>query len=100
VEVPPARLTVPAIGWISFDRQVRYGCGAALSGGLNQLARPVGCFDILMRQKKCQDNIVEQNQRGAIRVSQPMVGLKSFWSEEIIIAGIEATDIIRKGQVD
>jgi hypothetical protein len=29
-----------------------------------------------------------------------MVGLKSFWIEEIIIAGIEATDMIRKGQVD
>ena len=47
------------------------------------------CVDILMRQKKYLNNIVEQDHPGVKRVTQPMLGLKFFWSAQILIAGIE-----------
>ena len=56
--------------------------------------------DILMRQNKYLNNIVEQDHRGVKRVTQPMLGFKSFWSARILIAGIETMHMIRKGQMD
>ena len=46
------------------------------------------CVDILMRQNKYLNNIVEQD-HGAIKiVTQPMLGFKSFCGARIIIVGI------------
>jgi putative transposase len=53
-----------------------------------------------MRQKKYLNNIVEQDHRGVKRVTQPMLGFKSFWSARILIAGIETMHMIKKGQMD
>ena len=36
------------------------------------------CVDLLMRQNKYLNNIVEQDYRGVKRVTQPILGLKSF----------------------
>ena len=58
------------------------------------------CVDILMRQNKYLNNIVEQDHRGVKRVTQPMLGFKSFWSARILIAGIETMHMIKKGQMD
>jgi putative transposase len=58
------------------------------------------CVHILMRQNKYLNNIVEQDHRGVKRVTQPMLGFKSFWSARILIAGIETMHMIRKGQMD
>jgi len=58
------------------------------------------CVDIVLRRSKYLNNIVEQDHRGVKRVSQPMLGFKSFWSARIIIAGIEIMHMIRKGQMD
>ena len=58
------------------------------------------CVDILMRQNKYLNNIVEQDHRGVKRVTQPMFGFKSFWSARIVIAGIETMHMICKGQMD
>src|SRR5450756_2344695 len=58
------------------------------------------CVDILMRQNKYLNNIVEQDHRAIKRVTRPMLGLKSFWSARILIAGIETMHMIRKGQLD
>ena len=58
------------------------------------------CADILMRQNKYLNNIVEQDHRGVKRVTQPMLGFKSFWSARILIAGIETMHMIKKGQMD
>ena len=58
------------------------------------------CVDILMRQNKYLNNIVEQDHRAIKRITRPMLGFKSFWSARIIIAGIETMHIIRKGQMD
>ena len=58
------------------------------------------CVDILMRQCKYLNNIVEQDHRAIKRITRPMLGFKSFWSARIIIAGIETMHMIRKGQPD
>ena len=58
------------------------------------------CVDILLRQNKYLNNIVEQDHRAIKRTTRPMLGFKSFLSAKIIIAGIEIMRMIRKGQVD
>jgi transposase-like protein len=58
------------------------------------------CVDILMRQNKYLNNMVEQDHRAVKRVTQPMLGFKSFWNARIIIAGIETMHMIKKGQMD
>ncbi len=58
------------------------------------------CVDILMRQSKYLNNIVEQDHRAIKRITRAMLGFKSFWSARIIIAGIETMHMIRKGQLD
>jgi len=58
------------------------------------------CVDILKRQCKYLNNIVEQDHRAIKRITRPMLGFKSFWSARIIIAGIETMHMIRKGQLD
>src|ERR1035437_4913532 len=57
------------------------------------------CVDILMRQNKYLINIIEQDHRGVKRVTQPMLGFKSFWSARILIGGIETLHMIRRGQL-
>ena len=58
------------------------------------------CVDILMRQNKYLNNIVEQDHWAIKRLTRPMLGFKSFWSARIIIAGIEIMHMIHKGQMD
>ena len=58
------------------------------------------CVDILMRQCKYLNNVVEQNHRAIKRITRPMLGFKSFWSARIIIADIETMHMIRKGQLN
>ena len=62
--------------------------------------KTVACVDILMRQCKYLNNIVEPDHRAIKRITQPMLGFKSFWSVRILIAGIETMHMIRKGQMD
>jgi putative transposase len=57
------------------------------------------CVDILMRQNKYLNNIVEQDHRAIKRITRPMLGFKSFWNARIIITGIETMHMIRKGQL-
>ncbi len=45
------------------------------------------------------NNIVEQDHRAVKRITRPMLGFKSFWSAQTIIAGIETMHMIRKGQM-
>ncbi len=58
------------------------------------------CVDILMRQNKYLNNIVEQDHRAIKRITRSMLGLKSFWSARIIIARIETMHMIKCGQLD
>ena len=46
------------------------------------------CVDILMRQNKYLNNIVEQVRRAVKRITRPILGFKSFWSARIPIGSI------------
>lgn len=52
-----------------------------------------------LRQVKYLNNIVEQDHRNIKRMTKPMMGFKSFNSARRTLRGIEATNMIRKGQV-
>jgi transposase-like protein len=58
------------------------------------------CVDILMRQSKYLNNLVEQDHRSVKRITGPMLGFKSFWSAQKLIAGIETMHMIKKGQMN
>ncbi|MES2741674.1 MAG: IS6 family transposase [Pseudomonadota bacterium] len=53
---------------------------------------------ILVRQVKYLNNIVEQDHRAIKRVTRPMLNFKSFRSAGAVLAGIELMHMIRKGQ--
>ncbi len=52
-----------------------------------------------LRQVKYLNNRVEQEHRTSKRITSPMMGFKSFNSARRTLSGIEATNMIRKGQV-
>jgi transposase-like protein len=52
-----------------------------------------------MSQEKYLNNIVEQDHRAVKRVTQQMLGFKSFWSARVLIGGIETMHMIRKVQL-
>jgi putative transposase len=62
--------------------------------------RTDACVGVLMRQNKYLNKIVEQDHRAVKRVTQPMIGFKSFWSARIVIAGIETMHMVKKGQMN
>jgi transposase, IS6 family len=53
-----------------------------------------------LRQNKYLNNIVEQDHRNIKRIVKPMMGFKTFNSARITLRGIEAMNMIRKGQVN
>ena len=55
--------------------------------------------DIELRQIKYLSNIIEQDHRNIKRIVKPMTGFKSFNSTRRTLSGIEAMNMIRKGQV-
>jgi transposase-like protein len=57
------------------------------------------CLDIELRQCKYLNNIIEQDHRAVKRVTDPMLGFKSFWSAKRLVAGIETMHMIKKGQL-
>lgn len=62
--------------------------------------RADACVDIVMRQNQYLNNIVKQDHRAIKKITQPMLGFKSFWSFRILIGGIETMHMIRKGQLN
>ena len=55
---------------------------------------------IELRQSKYLNNIVEQDHRAIKRRLRPMLGLKTFHTARRLIAGIETTHMIAKGQMN
>ena len=55
--------------------------------------------DIVIRQSKYLNNVVEQDHRAVKRLTHPMLGFKSYWAACCTIAGIEVMHAIRKGQM-
>lgn len=56
-------------------------------------------IQIVVRQVKYLNNIVEQDHRAIKRVTKPMLNFKSFRSARNTLAGIELMHMIRKGQM-
>ena len=52
-----------------------------------------------LRQSKYLNNVIEQDHRHIKRVVKPMMGFKTFNSARSTLSGIEAMNMIRKGQV-
>jgi transposase-like protein len=57
-------------------------------------------LDIELRQSKYLDNMIEQDHRAVKRVTAPILGSKSFWSAQKLIAGIETMPLVKKGQLN
>ena len=57
------------------------------------------CVDIELRQSKYLNNIIEQDHRAVKRITNPMMGFKSFWCAKKLIAGIETMHMVKKGQL-
>lgn len=55
-------------------------------------------YQIIVRQIKYLNNIVEQDHRGIKKITRPMMGFKSFASAEATIAGVELHRMLKKGQ--
>ena len=53
-----------------------------------------------LRQSKYLNNIVEQDHRNIKRITRAMMGFKTFNSARRTLRGIEAMNMIRKGQVN
>ncbi|EKN4696858.1 IS6 family transposase [Yersinia ruckeri] len=53
---------------------------------------------ITVRQSQYLNNLIEQDHRNIKRRSRPMLGFKSFRRAQTILAGIEPSNMIRKGQ--
>ena len=58
-----------------------------------------GKNQIVIRQVKYLNNLVEQDHRAIKRVTRPMLNFKSFRTARSILAGIELMHMIRKGQL-
>jgi transposase-like protein len=56
-------------------------------------------IQIIVRQVKYLNNIVEQDHRAIKRITKPMFDFKSFRSAKNVLAGIELMHMIRKGQL-
>jgi transposase-like protein len=52
-----------------------------------------------LRQSKYLNNVVEQDHRKIKRIVKPMMGFKTFNSARRALSGIEAMNMLRKGQV-
>ena len=52
-----------------------------------------------LRQVKYLNNLIEQDHRHIKRIVKPMMGFKSFNSARRTLSGIEAMNMMRKGQV-
>jgi transposase-like protein len=53
------------------------------------------CLDIELRQSKYLKNMVQQDHLAVKRITAPMLGFKSFWSAQKLIAGIETMHMVK-----
>ncbi|MDE1485695.1 IS6 family transposase [Xenorhabdus bovienii] len=54
--------------------------------------------DIIIRQNKYLNNLIEQEHRNIKRRTRPMLGFKNFRGTQTLLAGIELVSMLRKGQ--
>lgn len=57
------------------------------------------CLDIELRHSKYLNHMIEQDHRAVKPITDPMLGFKSFWSAQQLIANIETMHKVKKGQL-
>jgi putative transposase len=55
---------------------------------------------IIMRQTKYLNNLVEQDHRFIKKLTKPMMGFKAFYSATATLTGIELHRMLRKGKIN
>jgi putative transposase len=70
----------------------------ANKAGIEDFNRENGT-DVMIRQCKFLNNIVEQDHRAVKRKTRPILGFKEFRCTRIILSGVETMHMIRKGQM-
>ena len=70
----------------------------ANTAAINSVIADTGA-DVLLRQSKYLNNIVEQDHRAVKRITRPMLVFKAFRSAARMTAGIETMHMIKKGQL-
>lgn len=85
---------------ITMDKSGANKSGADFINTLLALAFMLGGFfyQIVIRQIKYLNNIVEQDHRFIKKITKMMMGFKAFHSAEATIAGIELHHMLKKGQ--
>ena len=95
-----------AIGTNGLPEKVTIDKSGANLAGLNAINFQIEILILLglslmkiqIRQIKYLNNIVEQDHRGIKRITNPMMGFKSFDSAASTLAGIELCRMLKKGQ--
>ena len=83
----------------AWPRKVNVDGAAATHLALRQLGREDSRWrSVTVRSNRYLNNIVEQDHRAIKRRCAAMLGIKSFKTAEIALAGIELAHRIRKGQ--
>jgi transposase-like protein len=65
----------------------------------NRIVNADAFVDVELRQSKFLSNIVEQDHWAVKRITDPMLGCKSFWSAQKLIAGIETMRRVKTEQL-
>jgi putative transposase len=92
------RFLIKAINHNGFPKKITIDGSAANKAAIQEFNSDNGTT-IEVRQVKYLNNVVEQDHRGVKRISNSMLGFKSFDSASIILNGIEIVHMLRKGQL-
>ncbi len=95
-----------AIGENGFPEKVTMDKSGANKAGIDEVnlfltflyAMMKAFFQVIVRQIKYLNNILEQDHRAIKRITKPMMGFKSFHAAEATIAGVELHHMLKKGQ--
>lgn len=97
---------IKAIGSSGLPEKVTIDKSGANNAALNTINLQISILvslglsfmEIYIRQIKYLNNLVEQDHRGIKRITNPMMGFKSFDSAGATLAGIELCRMLKKGQ--
>jgi len=92
------RFLIKAINHNGFPEKITIDGSAANKAAIEEFNND-NDTTIEIRQVKYLNNIVEQDHRGVKRITNAMLGFKSFDSASITLNGIEIVHALRKGQL-
>ncbi|WP_028390631.1 IS6 family transposase, partial [Bacillus cihuensis] len=89
-----------AFSHVSKPRVITVDKNPAYSIAIQELKEEMQMLEgVQLRKVKYLNNIVEQDHRFIKKRIRPMLGLKSLRTAKLIIAGIEAMHMVKKGQI-